>query len=308
MLGADLSWIPQQEDEGRRFSVGGTNTEIFALMRTNGFNWVRLRLFHTPTNEHGYSKKGYCDLPHTIAAAQRVKAAGFKFLLDFHYSDNWADPGKQFRPRAWRDLDDAALVMAVGHYTRDALMAFQAANVLPDMVQIGNEISNGFLWREGETNHLADWTAFGRRLRAGVAAVRAVDPSIRTMIHLDCGGSNGKCVYIFDRLAQEQVKFDVIGVSYYPKWHGTVDQLKANLVDLAGRYPQPIVVVEYSTPTIREVNELVHALPAGKGLGTFIWEPTGWPHGDTHALFEKDGRAKPELQIYPELARAFGIR
>jgi arabinogalactan endo-1,4-beta-galactosidase len=307
ILGADTSWIQQQEDEGRKFSVGGTNADFYAILRDHGFNWIRLRLFNEPKNPRGYSGKGYCDLPHTLEVAKRVKAAGFKLLLDFHYSDTWADPSHQNRPLAWRDLDDAALAKALGDYTRDSLRAFEAAGVLPGMVQIGNEISNGFLWREGETNHIRNWDALCNELKSGIAAVREVAPKAKVMIHLDTGGSNGKTRWFFDNVLKRDVKFDVIGLSYYPKWHGTVDQLNTNLTDLATRYAQPVIVVEYSVPTIREVNEIVHGLPDGKGLGTFIWEPTGWPHGDHPALFEKSGAAKPELEIYCKLAREFGI-
>lgn len=305
LLGADTSWVQQQEEEGRTFSVGGTNADFYAILRGHGFNWIRLRLFHTPTNDGGYSKKGYCDLPHTVAVAKRVKTAGFKLLLDFHYSDNWADPGKQHRPLAWRDLDDAALARAVHDYTRASLLAFRAAGARPDMVQVGNEVSNGFLWRPGGTNHLRDFAPFCHNLKAGLAAVRAIDPAIRTMVHIDCGGSNGKSRWFFDNVLERGVQFDVIGLSYYPKWHGTPDQLRANATDLAGRYGLPIIVVEYSAPTLREVNEIVRGLPGDRGIGTFIWEPSGWPHGATHALFEKDGRAKPELGIYPALVREF---
>ncbi len=305
IFGADVSWVQQQENEGRKFSCGGTNADFFAIMRDHGFNWIRLRIFNEPKNRGGYSRQGYCDLPHTLAFAKRVKAAGFKLLLDFHYSDTWADPQKQIRPLAWRNLDDAATAKAVGDYTRETLAAFKAQNTPPEMVQIGNEIANGFLWREGETNHLKNFDPFCANLKSGIAAVRETDPKIRVMLHVDCGGSNGKSRWFFDNVIKRGVNFDVIGLSFYTQWHGSPDNLKSNVTDLAKRYEQPIIVVEYSVPTIREVNDIVHGLPNGKGLGTFIWEPTGWPHGDNPALFEKDGRAKPELELYPQMSRDY---
>lgn len=305
MLGADVSWVPQQEAEGRRFSDGGVGADPFAILRAHGFNWIRLRLFHTPTNPGGYSARGYCDLPRTVAAARRAKAAGFRLLLDFHYSDTWADPQHQWRPAAWRDLDDAALARAVGDYTRETLAAFRAAGVAPDMVQIGNEITNGFLWREGGTNHLADFDPFCACLRAGIAAARAAAPPPRVMLHLDCGGSNAKSRWFLDRVLARGVDFDVLGLSYYPRWHGPIERLRENTSDLAARYRKPIVVVEYSAPTLREVNDLVRAIPEGRGLGTFIWEPTGWPHGDNPALFTPRGATKPEIDLYPAMARDY---
>lgn len=302
MLGADVSWVQEQEEGGMQFSDRGKPADFFALMHTNGFDWIRLRLFHTPSHSNGYSRKGYCDLPHTVAMAQRARAAGFRLLLDFHYSDNWADPGKQFRPAAWRDLDDRALAAAVHDYTRASLEAFRKAGCLPDMVQIGNEISNGMLWSR-EKEGIRDWDALAGWLKAGIAAVRETDPAIRTMLHLAAGGDARLSRWFLDAVALRGVPFDVIGQSYYPQWHGTLDDLKANLTDLAQRYPQPIVVVEYSAPTFREVNEIVRGLPGGKGIGTFIWEPTKWPSERQAALFEKSGAAKPELQFFSRFRR-----
>lgn len=299
IVGADVSWVPQQEAEGRVFSVGGTNQDVLAILRTHGFNWVRLRLFHTPQNPDGYAKQGWCDLPHTLAMARRAQAAGFHLLLDLHYSDTWADPAHQHRPLAWRDLDDAALARAVGDYTRATLTAFKAAGVTPEIVQIGNEITNGFLWRAGETN-LTNWAAFSAELKAGVAAARAADPHVRVMLHLDCGGDNRRSRWFLDHAVARGVTFDLLGLSYYPKWHGPPEALRKNLTDLAARYPWPLVVVEYTAPTLREPNEIVRALPGGKGLGTFIWEPTGY---GGPALFTDHGSAKPALDLFPQLAR-----
>lgn len=304
ILGADVSWVQQQEEEGRHFSTGGTNQDFLALMRGHGFNWIRLRLFNDPQAPAGYSAQGYCDLPHTIAMARRARVAGLQLLLDFHYSDTWADPGHQRRPLAWRDLDDAALERAVGEYTAETLRAFKAADALPAMVQIGNEISNGFLWPPGASGR-TNRAAFFAELKSGCAAVRAVDPQIRILLHLACGGDNAKSRWFFDEALRADVPFDVIGQSYYPRWHGTVDALRSNLTDLATRYRKPIVVAEYSAPNILDVNRIVHGLPDGLGLGTFIWEPTNWPHGGEPALFDRGGAAKPELDLYPALAREF---
>lgn len=304
IFGADVSWVQQQEDEGRKFSDHGTNADFFAILRAHGFNWIRLRVFNDPQATNGYSAKGYCDLPHTVTTAKRAKAAGFRLLLDFHYSDSWADPGHQHRPFAWRDLDDAALAKAAGDYTRKTLAAFKAAGALPEMVQIGNEISNGFLWRDGETNHI-QWDVFCDRLNSCIAGAHAVDPNIRIMLHIDCGGNNGKSRWFFDNVLQHGVKFDIIGQSYYPRWHGSLDDLKKNLADLAARYEQPVIVAEYSVPTVREVNDMVRAMPNGKGIGSFIWEPTKFPRGDDPALFDKSGAAKPEIEMYRTLANEF---
>ena len=132
-----------------------------------------------------------------------------------------------------------------------------------------------------------------------------VDPSLPIMLHLAWGGQNAQSRAFLDRVAAEDVKFDVIGQSYYSKWHGTLDDLKANLTDLAVRYPQDVMVVEYSVPDVRKINNVVHGLSGGKGLGTFIWEPTKW---EGPALFDEKGRTKAEIDAYEAMAKEYGLR
>jgi arabinogalactan endo-1,4-beta-galactosidase len=300
VLGADISWVQQREDEGVRYSDHGTEKDILAILGDHRFNWIRLRIFHDPKAPRGYSARGYCDLEHTLAMARRIKAAGLKFLLDFHYSDNWADPGKQVKPAAWKELHGAELEAAVRAYTRDVVAQLKAQGTAADMVQIGNEVSAGLLRPDGAIG--SSWDGYCGVLKAGIAGAKEADPSVRTMLHLACGGQNAQSRNILDHVLAQDVPFDVIGQSYYPRWHGTLRDLEANLTDLARRYKQPLIVVEYSTPHVREINDIVHKLPDGKGLGTFIWEPTNG------ALFDSKGRSKPEIATYPEMARDYARR
>jgi arabinogalactan endo-1,4-beta-galactosidase len=292
LVGADISWVPQQEEQGRRFSAGGVETNLLKILKEHSFNAVRLRLFVDPTAPGGYSSKGFCGMDATVAMARRVRAEGLQFLLDFHYSDTWADPAHQKKPAAWRELDFAGLTNAVHQYTRDTLTEFKRHGLTPDIVQVGNEISNGLLWPDGKA---VDFERVAALLAAGIRGVREATPSAKVMLHLAWGGQNEKSRWFLDNAVKHGLDFDLIGQSYYPRWHGTLEDLKANLIDLAARYRQGIIVVEYSTPHVREVNEIVHSLPAGKGLGTFIWEPTHPAHGN---LFDRDGRALPALQEY----------
>ncbi len=303
ILGADISWVQQQEDEGVCFADHGVLKDILAILKDHGFNWIRLRVFHNPKAENGYSSKGYCDLDHTLAMAKRIKAAGLRFLLDFHYSDTWADPGHQIKPVAWKDLHGAELERAVHDHTRDVVAALKRQGTLPDMVQIGNEISNGFLWPDGNVWKSGKWDVFCGLIKAGIAGARDVDPSAKIMLHLAWGGQNAQSRSFLDKAIAQGVKFDIIGQSYYPKWHGTLDDLKANLTDLAGRYKQDIMVVEYSVPNVRQINDIVHGLPNGKGLGTFIWEPTKW---EGPALFDGKGNTKPEIDVYLRMSEDYG--
>jgi arabinogalactan endo-1,4-beta-galactosidase len=305
ILGADISWVQQQEEDGIRFSDNGAQKDIFQLLKDRKFNWIRLRLFVDPKTEKGYSKKGYCDLPHTVAMAKRIKAAGMGFLIDFHYSDTWADPGKQFKPAAWEALHGDDLAKTVHDYTRDVLTELKKETVLPDMVQIGNEISNGFLWPDGQMEKSGDWDGFCKLLKAGIAGAREAAPSIKIMLHLALGGRNDKARAFLDKVLERGVAFDIIGHTYYPMRHRTLDDLKMNLTDLANRYKQNIIVVECALPRIKEVNDIVHGLPHGKGLGTFYWEPTK-DGQDGPGIFERSGAAKPEIKVYQELADEYG--
>lgn len=142
ILGADISFLPQLEARGIKFSEKGIQKDVFEILKGHGFNYIRLRLFVDPANDSGYSpKKGFCDLQHTLQMAKRIKTAGMKFLLNFHYSDAWADPGKQFKPEAWKGLDFNDLAKKVFDYTTNVLQALKAQGTLPEMVQTGNDQS-----------------------------------------------------------------------------------------------------------------------------------------------------------------------
>ena len=298
IIGADISWVQQQESEGTRWSDEGVEKDILTILKGHGFNWTRLRIFVNPKAEGGYSKEGFCDLAHTLKMAKRIKEAGMGFLLDFHYSDTWADPGHQRKPEAWVDLHGVELERAVHDYTRDVMKALKKQDTSPDMVQIGNEISNGMLWPDGKVWKTGKWDVFCGLIKAGITGAKEVDPSVKTMVHLAWGGQNRQSRAFLDKLVARKVQFDILGQSYYPKWHGTLEDLKANLTDLAQRYKQPIIVVEYSVPDIREINDIVCGLPNDKGLGAFIWEPTRWAGP---ALFDDKGSTKPEIEVYRRL-------
>lgn len=294
IIGADISWLPQQEKHGASFYHNETKKDVLEILKGNHFNWIRLRLFVDPTTENGYSKEGFCGLESTLAMAKRVKTAGMKFLLDFHYSDIWADPGKQFVPTSWSDIKGSALEGQVYNYSNEVIKRFMAEGVCPDMAQIGNEINNGMIWPQGKIKET--YEPFAVLLRCASAGVRAANPNIKIMVHIACGGQNEESVTFFDKIISRDVKFDIIGQSYYPKFHGTLEELEANLNNLAIRYKKPIVVVEYQDYR-KEVNEIVNRIPHGLGLGTFIWEATSPMWG---GLFDKSGKTTKYMDIYPE--------
>jgi arabinogalactan endo-1,4-beta-galactosidase len=201
--------------------------------------------------------------------AKRIKAAGMGFLLDFHYSDTWADPGHQTKPVAWENFTVPQLADAIHKHTKTVLNALKDQGTPPQMVQIGNEITNGLLWPEGNTEHFDD---FAMIIKAGIAATREVDPNIRIILHHDKGRDNAKMRWWLDNLLARDVKFDIIGMSCYAQ--SKEGDWENNFNDLAKRYPQfDLLVCEYSSRK-RYVNDLMFNTPDKKGLGTFIWEPT----------------------------------
>ncbi len=291
MIGADISFLPELEAKGLKFKENGVEVDAIQSLKSHGFNYVRLRIFNDPALENGYSPKtGFCDLEHTKAMAKRVKAAGMKLLLDFHYSDYWADPGKQFKPKAWEGLGFEALKKALYDYTVEVITQLKAQGTPPDMVQIGNEINHGIVWPEGS---VANLDSLAQLLCAGTAAVKAVDPSIVMMLHVALGGQNDESVFFIENMLRRGVHFDVIGESYYPKWHGTLDDLRDNLNDLVRRFGKDVIVVEYSAKK-EEVHKIAFDLPGGHGKGTCIWEPLStW-----ESVFDWKGNANDFLKWY----------
>ncbi len=295
MIGADISFLPELEARGMKFSDKGTEKDAIQILKDHGFNYVRLRIFNDPARDSGYSPgKGFCDLIHTKQMAKRVKEAGMKLLLDFHYSDYWADPGKQYKPAAWKNLSFEELKKAMYDYTKDVIQQLKDQGTMPDMVQVGNEINHGIIWPDG---NVANMDNLAQLLSAGIAAVKSVDPSTTIMLHVALGGQNDESVFFIDNMLARGVYFDIIGESYYPKWHGTLDDLRDNLNDLVRRYNKDVIVVEYSAVK-EDVNKIAFELPNGKGKGTCIWEPLStWAK-----VFDDKGKANELIKLYDEIS------
>jgi beta-galactosidase len=305
MIGADISFLPQIENHadrfrrsGGKFFENGQPIDAIELLEEHGFNTIRLRIFVHPENPRGYSPgQGFCGLDSTLSMARRVKAAGMKLLLDFHYSDYWADPQQQNKPLSWANLDFATLEDSMRSYTTSVLEAMKRQGTSPDMVQIGNEINHGLLWPDGHIDHLDQLAGL---LKAGVEGAEAVDPDMPIMMHLALGGQNSEARFWLDNMLARGVKFDVIGLSYYPRWHGTLEDLDRNLHDLVARYHKPVIVVEYSSFK-KAVNDIVFSLPDSMGKGTAIWEPLGPQSG----LFDRDGNVTKRMQVYDQLSAEY---
>lgn len=269
MIGADVSSLLEVERCGGKFFNHGRQGDALAILREYGVNTIRLRLWNDPSSPAGEPYgAGNCDLDCVIALARRAKAAGMNWLLDLHYSDFWADPGKQTVPKAWQGLNRNELPKAIRVYTGQILLTLANENVAPQMVSVGNELSNGLLWPVGKT---PNYMEIARLVSAGVEAVREFDPNLPVMLHLDNGGNNSLYREWFDEyFAHGGADFDVIGLSYYPFWHGTLADLGANLRDIGPRYGKEMVVAETSMGFTMEDYQRYEELPDSlrKGMAT----------------------------------------
>ena len=303
--GADISWISEMEAAGKKFyTTNGVERDPVLLMKDLGMNAIRLRVWVNPAN-------GWNGLQDVIQKAMRVKQAGLKLLIDFHYSDSWADPGKQNPPAAWAGLGVGALCDSVRAHTTRVLSALLLRGVTPEWVQIGNEIPGGLLWPDGCTHN---WKQLGQLLNKGYEATKAVNPKIKVIVHVDEGNNIEKFNAFFDHVTQEKVNYDVIGLSYYPFWikkdyTETIADLETNLINLSKKYNKEVMVVEVGGEVSKVENTFklleatinaVRKVPNNKGLGVLYWEPQGiasWSHYSLNAWLE-NGQPSPALQAF----------
>jgi arabinogalactan endo-1,4-beta-galactosidase len=267
-LGADISTLTQVETRGGVYLDDGKPADALALFMKHGWTCFRLRIWVDP-------RGGANGLAYTTALAKRIKAAGGTFMLDFHYSDWWADPQKQNKPAAWAKLDFDALEKQTETYTADVIRTLKAAGATPDFVQIGNEITGGMLWPDGQVkvpvstvkvfagdvkviappepyDDDKQWDHLIRLLNADVRGVRSATvpkDHVRIVVHIDCGGDWPVTKWYFDHLTKGRVGYDVIGQSYYPNYHGTMANLRDNLRETIERFHKDVMVVETAYPT-----------------------------------------------------------
>lgn len=244
-FGSDFSLMKKMEDYGGIYKINDIEKEGLQIFKENGFTWARLRIFHDPK----LSGPVCNDLPYTLEMAHKAKLYGFKILLDFYYSDEWADPGHQTVPKAWKDLRLDFLADSVYLYTRNVLNALANIGATPDMVQIGNEINNGILWPQGYLwveGGNANWDNLAVLLKAGINGVKDADNSdkIKIMIHAGTGGNFVASERFYKNIIDRGVDFDVIGISYFPWWHGSFQQLENTVYSLSKKFNQDISIVE----------------------------------------------------------------
>ncbi|MBV9468987.1 MAG: glycosyl hydrolase 53 family protein [Abitibacteriaceae bacterium] len=343
IIGADASHVGFFETRGKVYREAGQPRDPFKIMKEHGINCIRLRLF-TSSNEQAQRNpyNSINNLAYTVPLAVRVKQAGLQLLLDFHYADSWADPAHQPKPRAWQGLSFEQLEQRMFEYNRDCIAAFKRASAMPDYVQVGNEITPGMAWPDGKVGGANDtpaqWEKLGRLMKAAMRGIHeaAGREMPKLIVHIDRGGDWATTQWFFDHLREQHVEFDIIGQSYYPFWHGTLDDLRTCLTNAAQRYGKPVIVAETDFPWvdkdsagqpakpiigippgkagqvqfIQALGQVVRGVPDGKGIGIFWWAAEYLPLDGTNlagfegrSFFDHDGNVLPIAGAFGQLAQ-----
>lgn len=309
--GADIGWLPQMEASGFKFyNAEGKEEDCLKILKDHGINTIRLRTWVDPNDN---KTSGHCSKDETVAMAVRAQKWGMRVMIDFHYSDSWADPGKQKKPKAWEGHDFPTLQQDVYNYTLDVMTALKRAGVSPEWVQVGNETPGGMIYPEGKTSN---WDQLAQLINKGYDAIKAVSPKTKVILHVDQGNNSARFRTWFDNATSHHARFDVIGFSYYPYWLNgkpdytlSINDLGNNLKDMASRYNKEVMVVEVGGESVKAQNtydmliavqQKVKEVPNNKGLGVVYWEPEGaqsWSHYALSAWGD-DGKPTKALDAF----------
>jgi len=310
--GADISWLPQMEATSYIFkNDSGKAEDCFKILKDHGINSIRLRTFVNPSNDRA---SGHCSKTETVAMAVRAKQWGMRVMIDFHYSDSWADPSKQVKPKAWEGLNFEQLQQALYDYTYDVMMALKTAGVTPEWVQVGNETPGGMIYPEGSTSN---WSQLAKLINKGYDAIKAVSQTTKVILHVDQGNNNARFRWWFDAAKANGTKYDVIGLSYYPYWQSdshpdytlSINDLASNMKDMASHCGKEVMVVEVGGEDTKVQNtydmllavlQKTKEVPDNKGLGVFYWEPEGARSWSNYALscWGNDGKPTAALNAF----------
>ncbi len=305
--GADISWVTEMESKGIQFyNKNGVATECFALMKEIGMNAIRIRVWVNPANK-------WNGIEDVIAKCIRAKNLGLQLLIDFHYSDNWADPSKQTKPAAWSTASFPVLKDSLKNHTLFVLNQLKTAGIQPTWVQIGNETDDGVLWPDGKAS--INMQNFAQLISAGAEASKTVFPNAKVMVHVSNGWNNALFRWIFDGLKNNGVKWDIMGMSLYPTWapggwQNANNLCLQNMNDMVSRYNTPVMVVEVGMPWdnpseaklfIQDLINKVKLVNDRKGLGVFYWEPQSYNNWQGYSLGAFDNNGKPTVALDPFL-------
>lgn len=295
--GADVSWLTQMESEGRKFYTPGADRqemECMQLLRDYcGVNSIRLRVWVNP-------KDGWNNIDDVVLKARRAEKLGLRTMIDFHFSDTWADPGHQEIPNAWQNLSINELTQAVGNHVTETLNALKKVGVTPEWVQIGNETTPGMMLPVGSVDNPVQLTQLNN---AGYDAVKSVFPESKVIVHLDGGNNQWAYDRMFDLLEKHGGKYDIIGMSLYPYWaeqqgetggwQKVADDCISNINHLKQKYNKPVMICEIGMPYDQGelCKQLITKMMGAKVEGIFYWEPqapNGYNDGYNLGCFDND--------------------
>jgi len=299
--GADISWVTQMEAAGIKFyNSSGTEQECMALMKSLGMNTVRLRVWVNPS-------PAWNNAADVLTKAIRAKNLGLRIMIDFHYSDSWADPGKQTKPAAWADQDFNTLKTSLSSHTVTVLTELKNNNISPEWVQVGNETDDGMLWPDGKAS--ASMSNFAELINAGYDAVKSIFPDAKVIVHISNGYNNSLFRWMFDGLQSNGAKYDVIGMSLYPPasgWAAYNSECLNNMNDMVSRYNKEVMVVEagmsWSNATdcklfLTDLINKTNSVTGNKGLGVLYWEPEAYNNWQGYSLGAFDNSGKPTVAL-----------
>lgn len=299
--GADVSWLTQMESAGYAFyDSTGKQMDCMQILKNLGLNAIRLRAWVNPPD-------GWCNTSDLVAKAIRAKNLGLRIMIDFHYSDIWADPGHQSKPGAWAAFDFDSLINILYSYTWQVMDTLKTNGIIPEWVQVGNETNDGMLWEDGRAStHMQQYAAL---VNAGYQAVKAVDDSAKVVVHISNGYDNGLFRWVFDGLKSFGAKWDVIGMSLYPStsdWSIVDGECLANMIDMVSRYGKPVMISEIgmdvtaattSRSFISDIVSKTKSITGGQGLGVFYWEPESY-NWESYSFGAFDNTGKPTVALY----------
>ncbi|SFW87703.1 glycoside hydrolase family 53 protein [Chitinophaga sancti] len=299
--GADISWITEMESSGKKFyNAAGTEMDGIRLLQSLGMNAIRLRVWVNPAD-------GWCNKNDLLVKAYRAKSLGMRIMIDFHYSDSWADPSQQTKPAAWANMGFDELKKAVANHTTEVLTLLKEKGITPEWVQVGNETGNGMLWEDGKaSSNMAQYAAL---TNAGYDAVKATFPDAKVIVHLQNGNDNSLFRWLFDGLKSNGGKWDVIGMSLYPtkdNWAAMNTACYQNMQDMVTRYGSSVMICEVgmdqeqATTAKAFLADLIaksKSVPDNKVLGIFYWEPEAYGAWKNYTMGAFDDSGKPTVAL-----------